>query len=860
MTQTEMEIDERLVVLGALTHDIGKLAERAGLALPDELSGRVEQARFAHEPFSLWFVDELIAGGADWGVDGEEWRRLVSRHHAAERADEMLLRIAERLSVDEPAEEAGDAEAARGRPEVRLRRAAAALREETGRKDAAICHPLAKLSLAKSFLLPETTKPGTAADYDRLWRGLLDAARSVRPGDIGGLLAVLKSFTWAAPSNAGAEDFSDVSLYEHLKSSAAIAACLSRALRDQEQIVELDAALTRLRLGELTEADEKALAQPLCALIKGDISGTQDFLYLLTSDGAARGLRGRSFYLQLLTETVARWMLGQCGLEATNLLYAGGGHFYLLAPLAEVERNWADWQAKIARRMWRAHHGDLGLALGYVKVSARDFVASGNGSEGFAAKWAEVSQRTNESKQRKWMELDGAEMFNAIFTARQMGTVETEMCQVCHGEWIPKPEFVAGETRKCGRCESFENLGRQLRDAQRLVTFTVPEFDAPGIWDWEATLRSFGVAAHLMRSEPELPFTPPGATAVNVDLLNDTNLPGETGDWGGLPVSFGFRLLADATPIKPGRDGDAEIAEFSDLAEASEGVKWLGVLRMDVDDLGEVFRTKLGAQASIARVSTLSESLRLFFEGHAPRLCQRHNQLSRERKERPDKVESSRKRDKVCLIYAGGDDLFVVGAWSVLPMLAKEIRDDFRRFVGGDHLTLSGGVAIEHQKYPLYQLADDARRALDDQAKAFRPQKDAICFLQKSMGWDQFEKVDVWRGELRRMLGGKNDEGRVARGLLSRLIEIHALYQENARRQMTMERAGRIALGQIAEKIHYSRWQWRLVYQLKRFGERHKEHQKKLDEFQRAITREQEGLIPLLRVIARWTELQTRED
>ena len=47
-------------------------------------------------------------------------------------------------------------------------------------------------------------------------------------------------------------------------------------------------------------------------------------------------------------------------------------------------------------------------------------------------------------------------------------------------------------------------------------------------------------------------------------------------------------------------------------------MKWLGVLRMDVDSLGDVFKRGLGNNATISRLSFVSESLRLFFETGAP--------------------------------------------------------------------------------------------------------------------------------------------------------------------------------------------------------------------------------------------------
>ncbi|MGE4096206.1 MAG: type III-A CRISPR-associated protein Cas10/Csm1, partial [Candidatus Binatia bacterium] len=592
----------------------------------------------------------------------------------------------------------------------------------------------------------------------------------------------------------------------------------------------------------------------LCALVKGDISGTQDFLYLLTSSGAARGLRGRSFYLQLLTEAIADWILRQFHLLPTNLLFAGGGHFYLLLPYSETEERLDTLRQQIAQKLWRAHKGDLSLTVDFVPITALDFLEEEAGGNSFASKWGEVSRKVNERKQRKWYDLGSDALMHDLFDAKQRGTTAEDTCQVCHNEGHLEVEE---GVRKCQHCRQFEELGRHLRNPTHMVVFTTPEAQPPEQSAWYDVLRAFGAEVWLVHEGEALPRKPGGAIAGTVYTLDSTNFLNDEVQqrfrWGDLPVSFDFRLLANATPLKHDNKGNVVIAEFSDLAEASEGVKWLGVLRMDVDSLGDVFKEGLGQHATISRMSTLSESLRLFFEGWVPQLCRQYNRF-----EEGDK-------DRLYLIYAGGDDLFIVGAWSVLPELARQIRDDFRRFVGGDHVTLSGGIAIEHQKFPLYQLANDAKHALDDQAKEFTRAngghpKDALCFLQAATGWERVEEVARWKDKLLEML---NPEGAIValpQSFLERLKEIAALYSANGTHKHKLHRQGEITLEQMEEMVQYDKWQWRLAYQLGRFGERYKDHKDTINELQQAIVRERNGLISILHVLARWATLLTREE
>lgn len=855
--------DRNLITLGALLHDIGKAMERTFRPLPIGTESYRLEAKYSHEPFSAVFVDERMRG---WPTDVGSLCRLVLKHHNPSLPDELLVSLADRLSANERAEAEGNEEGARGRAESVLRSVLSRVRLGEQVSDE-IYYKLLPLSLDRQALMPTHDESGSAEAYQTLWQAFSEEVTRVPLGDLSTLLAVLRKYTWAIPSDTRYKTIPDIALYHHLKTTAAIAACLVRAGLEEREVQSLYAALSHRYFKQpSTPAEDELVNRPLCALAKGDISGTQDFLYLLTSSGAARGLRGRSFYLQLLTEVIATWILRQFDLPMTNLLFAGGGHFYLLLPYQETVERFKNLRRQISQKLWKAHKGDLSLTVDYVPVAAVDFLEHDAGGNAFAHKWDEVSRRVNERKQRKWNELDGDGMMSALFTPQQLGTTAEEMCQVCHGEWSQGRDRLDDDIRKCRRCHQFEELGQLLRGPTHLVLFTVPEREPPDPWDWRGVLRAFGVLPRFVHEGEDVPDKPDGAigalvytfhTSGPLDFL--TNEVKTRFRWGDMPVGFDSRLLADATPMKRDTNGELVIAEFSDLADASEGVKWLGVLRMDVDSLGDVFRRGLGNDATISRMTTLSESLRLFFEGWVPQLCQQYNPVAQGSKRRDDK-------DALYLIYAGGDDLFVVGAWSVLPKLAQQIRDDFREFVGGDHITLSGGIAIEHQKFPLYQLANYAKYALDDQAKEHERtvngrlvKKDALSFLQTPLGWERFNEIAERQEELRAMLRADGGTASLPRAFLTRLSEIYNLYEENRKRQHHRMNAGQISLAQMQEEIAYAKWVWRLVYHLSRFGERYTDHQDTIRHLQQAIARDRNGLIAVLHVLARWTSLLTRE-
>ena len=111
--------------------------------------------------------------------------------------------------------------------------------------------------------------------------------------------------------------------------------------------------------------------------------------------------------------------------------------------------------------------------------------------------------------------------------------------------------------------------------------------------NWRDALKTFGIDIHVCSDKSEKPSPPPHAQRAIVYRLGDTEFLTdiEIYQWEDLPVSYDFRIFRPVVPYRD--DTDAEkFADYDYLADASEGVKWLGALRMDVDNLGTVFTRK----------------------------------------------------------------------------------------------------------------------------------------------------------------------------------------------------------------------------------------------------------------------------
>lgn len=172
---------------------------------------------------------------------------------------------------------------------------------------------------------------------------------------------------------------------------------------------------------------------------------------------------------------------------------------------------------------------------------------------------------------------------------------------------------------------------------------------------------------------------------------------------------------------------------FKTFEEYANG-SYLGVLRMDVDGMGERI---LRGFANMKEYHNFSEKLKSFFEGK--------NSILHQLQQAPAFKEN------LNIIYAGGDDLFVVGRWSSVLDYADELRKAFARHTQGEGLTISGGMVVVGAKFPIAKAAEMAGDA-EEQAKKYtyngKP-KNAICFLGESVSWNQeFDEVKRLKDEL----------------------------------------------------------------------------------------------------------------
>lgn len=161
-------------------------------------------------------------------------------------------------------------------------------------------------------------------DYQCAWEGLQMSLAELQPEEssvIPALLTALERWTSDFPDEVRAGSETDLSLYDRRRTAAAFGSCLSEYLLDREDSTFQEAALRK----------EKTFL-----LYTAGFSGIQKFIYTVSTDGALKSLRSRSFFLELLMEHYVDELLAACQLSRVNLLFHGGGQCHLLLPKTEA--------------------------------------------------------------------------------------------------------------------------------------------------------------------------------------------------------------------------------------------------------------------------------------------------------------------------------------------------------------------------------------------------------------------------------------------------------------------------------------------------------------------------------------------
>lgn len=729
-----MDVRAHRVALAGLLHDLGKLAQRASGQSPPEagLKGA------GHARYTAWLIEkyrDLFAGAevdVDWLVatasrhqeDGsqpqtpEQWAVALANGYASNKrrnpsegqTDRALQSIFSALTVN----------GVKGAPRVYA--GGAGLRP-------GLPYPVGDTRLSP-------------AHYQRLLEQLDQRLQEL--GRLGcsleGLLSNLAMFLlevgWGVPADTQTD--LEVSLYDHLKLTAAIAAVLDAY---HQQLGQLDSQSLS------NESIQKFL------LVVGEMGGIQKHIYRIRSastgtGGIARRLRSRSLEVSLASEAMAAEILQQTGLPALVRIMGAGGKFYLLLPNTSGVVEVLD-QTRLAWEQWGlAQGGSLVPILAHLSFSASEF-----------PQFAEVMQRLQNQLSQAKLRPYSSQLSQPLLYPERAGT-SRRPCAACD----LRPALADEAGSLCRECNRDRTLGGQLPS---LTSLSVQE--TPTAQDFRFARSGIGPqpGRYTLRARPN--FTPEKA-AWELRLL-----------LGHLPRVEDALAVRQSTPEEYARWAESEglwdsdddwgaaardrTLSLGELAALSKGVPYLGALMLDADRMGEAFATGF-EQSSPARIAALSRAFDWFFSTEVLQLLQDATVYAGFL----DGVEEKAARYRlIYTVYSGGDDLFLLGPWGVLLELAVDLEKLYQRYTQHPGLTLSGGLALLSASTPIPLLYDQVD-ASEKQAK--KAGRNRLALFGQTVEWEKLTEMQTRALRLAAQLGDRT----IPTNLAYRWLQLHREY------------------------------------------------------------------------------------
>jgi CRISPR-associated protein Csm1 len=552
----------------------------------------------------------------------------------------------------------------------------------------------------------------------------------------------------------------------------------------------------------LNGSDPEQVSSAPVLLVGADLSGIQLFLYDIAGTKAAKNLKGRSHYLHLLAETVLRRLLTALDLTSASVVYASGGGFYVLAPHSTATLTAvAELRTELGLALFEAHQTSLFLSLASTPVTSAQ-LRGGRVHE----PWRHLTRQLSRQKAQRFAERLAPD-YALFFEPTEVGGEQAR--DAISGEELgidqltfPLERYAAREElaepttagRRIGAAtEQQVRLGQQLPRAEATATTTTPLSAAAAQAMVEPA--ALGLRSWLGSAADSFAALGPAPTG-SLHTLNEPDFLSRLGAARlATPTALGLGFSYYGGNAFPRDEDGYTIRTFDELAGRDDNeikLKRLGVLRMDVDNLGQLFISGFAeGQRVFARYATLSRTLDFFFKGYLNTIWN----------------ENERFRRSTFILYSGGDDLFIVGKWDVIIELAARIRQEFGRYTGQHPgLGLSGGVAVVGARFPIAKaagLADEAEKRAKGhhwQATPTAPlvEKDSFDLLGLPLNWQhEYPLVQQLKEELRRLLASG-----MPRSLLQRIQALHEQAVE-ARRTGQPER-----------------WRWLMAYDFARAAER----------------------------------------
>lgn len=771
------------IALAAFFHDIGKFAERAKGNFhvdPEFINNHANlyqpffngKHTHQHAVYTAAFIDHIERflpekfNKGNWGL-GDPFMNLAAGHHKPETPMQWVVAMADRISsgFDRDEFEGYNAEGIgfKDYKKTRLLTIFEGIATDGKWKADSLeaykfRYPLKELSPLN--ILPTDKEDYRSLDsayaskeYDELFFNFVDSLEKLIHKQNISLWfehfdSLFMIYASHIPAATVGKVIPDVSLYDHSKTTAALASAIY---------------LYHIQKGSMDIEKIKDYTDKKFLIVSGDFYGIQNFIFTeggSTNKAAAKLLRGRSFVVSLISELAADMLCREIGLTTASIVLNAAGKFTILAPntketidkIRVVEEKINDWFV-------RMFYGESSVGISYIEASGNDFVSKKPDTEPspFEFLWEKLAKESEKKKYRKinlekygGVISDHLDQFN--------NDLNKKLCPFCGKKPSSREvenDLLLGEKKSsaCKICRDHIYIGTTLVKAKRIAITTTdadirgdkllePIFgiyqislDVDGklaqladkgtlLKYWDISISKEGQIARDITAKFINGYVPKYSQDDETKESLNRLLYGEKTEKkqeelfnmikNGLPKSFHHIAKSALNP--------------TDTPDKFTGIEALGILKADVDNLGFVFSCGL-EHNSLSRLATLSRQMNHYFSIYIPF------------------VLSTREEFKdIYTVFAGGDDLFLIGPWNSVVEFALFLNEFFKNYVcGNSQITLSAGISVHKPGESIPYISERAETELK---KSKSNNRNSITVFDETVKWKEFMELNAIKDEI----------------------------------------------------------------------------------------------------------------
>lgn len=583
----------------------------------------------------------------------------------------------------------------------------------------------------------------------------------------------------------------DVSLYDHSKATAALSSAIYKYHEETNTISE--ESITNYQ-------DKKFL------IINGDFYGIQDFIFTeggSTGKASAKLLRGRSFYVSLTAELVADMLCRELGLPVSSIILNAAGKFTILAhntertkkAVAEIENQINDWLIK-------NFFGQASMGFSSIEASCDDFI-SGN----FAELWGRLPK---EMDRKKYLKFNLVKHSGCVANYLDSFDNELGICRFCNKRPASLREAKTSEPI-CNICSDHIFIGENLvKNNQIAITTTDADLHGKKLLEPIFGKYQLAFATGEMKDEARqgrllkfwsIGIADDGNIAKNItakflngyvpkydedDLHDDRYFAGKKSEKKKLEMIDQIKADKDEGIPKTFAHIAVKALNLTDKPAKFKGIEALGILKADVDNLGLLFACGIKKdRLTLSRLATMSRQMNNYFSIFLPY-----------------KLKTDERFKNIYTVFAGGDDLLLIGAWNRIIEFAGILNQSFQEYVcKNKQITISAGIALHKPNTPVLTLAETSEHAL---SVSKSNNKDSITIFGATAKWGEFSELE----RIKNTIQGWLDSEKINNAMIFRLNEFIEMRRQEEEIKAEIKAGGVVHL----EDMECSKWHSRFKY------------------------------------------------